>query len=185
MARKLKDMVAGEQHAMVDAVVSSAQQIWQAGLGAFARAQQEGGELFDKLVHEGSELQKRTQHLAGEKSLGVAEKVSRLAENVGKQATGSWDKIEKIVEERVARSLRSLGVPSQDEIGVLRREIAELKAAMALAGQQQTAQRTAAASPVATAAAKLRVRAPQKKAPLKTGAQVAQKRHIKGADRHH
>ncbi|MEL0028223.1 MAG: phasin family protein, partial [Perlucidibaca sp.] len=36
------------------------QQIWLAGLGAFSRAEEEGGKLFDNLVKIGEELEHKT-----------------------------------------------------------------------------------------------------------------------------
>ena len=45
-------------------VKDSAQQIWQAGLAAFTRAQSEGGKAFDSLVKEGMEIQRKTQSAA-------------------------------------------------------------------------------------------------------------------------
>jgi poly(hydroxyalkanoate) granule-associated protein len=166
MAKKLKDMVT-EQKDMVDLVMGSAQQIWQAGLGAFAKAQHEGSELFDKLVQEGAQLHQLTQHLACDRSMGVAGKVNRLAENVGKQASDSWDKIEKIFDDRVARSLRAIGAPSRDELDALRRELDTLKAAMAQSGAKRPARRAAAATPAVKAA----------KAPAKRIATKAAARH--------
>jgi len=123
MATKGKDMTGAGPAAMADAVAESAQQIWQAGLGAFAKAQQDGGALFDALVRDGAELHRLTQELARDKAPGMAGKVGRLA-------SGSWDRIEKVFEDRVARSLRSLGVPSSEDLDTLRREIDALKAAM-------------------------------------------------------
>lgn len=162
MVKKLKEMAA-DQSDMVDAVVASAQQIWQAGLGAFAKAQHGGSELFDKLVQEGAQLHQLTEHLAGGAPLGVAEKVSRLAENVGRQASGSWEKIEKIFDDRVARSLRHIGAPARDELDALRREVDALKAAMAQASEKKPVRRTAAAKPAVKAKA-IAKRAPPKSA---------------------
>lgn len=127
MDRKLKQMVKADENALLDAVCGSAHQIWQAGLGAFARAQHEGGDLFDKLVQDGVELQKLTQRLTGEKGFSVTDSVTRLAENAGRQVSGSLDKLEKIFEERVSRSLRSLGVPAPEEVHALNRDMAALK----------------------------------------------------------
>ena len=42
-----------------DQMKESAQQIWLAGLGAFAKNQQEGKKVFDKLVEDGMNLQKK------------------------------------------------------------------------------------------------------------------------------
>ena len=173
MVKKLKEMAAAEQHAIVDAVVGSAQQIWQAGLGAFARAQQEGGDLFDKLVRDGVDLHELTQKLAGDRVSGVAERAGRLA-------SGSWDKIEKLFEERVARSMRALGVPSHEELDALRREVAELKAAYAAAAAPpKPARRNVAPKPAAAA------KAAPKAGALKAAARAPAKRAPKAAARHH
>ena len=42
-------------------IKDSASQIWLAGLGAFAKAQEEGGKVFEALVKEGVSLQRKTQ----------------------------------------------------------------------------------------------------------------------------
>ena len=50
---------------LTGSVKDSAQQIWQAGLGAFAKAQAEGTRAFEALVKEGTALQRKTQAAAG------------------------------------------------------------------------------------------------------------------------
>lgn len=179
MERKLKDMIKPDESDMLDAVCGSAHQIWQAGLGAFARAQREGSVLFDKLVQEGGELHRLTEHLTGEKGFSVADTVTRLAENASRQASGSLDKLEKVFEQRVSRSLRSLGVPSsaevhslsrdmvaleaslgalgngvQDELAALQREVAGLKAAIGTGARLAARKSLAAPAPTPQAAAK-------------------------------
>ena len=140
MVKKLKALAKTDDHQLAEAVRTSAQQIWQAGLGAFAKAQEEGGRVFAKLVKEGTELQKRTQKLAGDKVSGVSDTVTKMADNVSKQAAGSWDKLEQVFEDRVARSLTSLGVPSQKDIQALTRRVEELnKAVAALSGKKPAA----------------------------------------------
>ena len=52
---------------LVSTVKDSAQQIWLAGLGAFAKAQEEGSKVFDALVKEGEAMHKKTRKLAEEK----------------------------------------------------------------------------------------------------------------------
>lgn len=179
MSKKLKEMAAAEQNALVDAVAGSAQQIWQAGLGAFARAQHEGGELFDSLVREGLDLHQLTQKMAGDKVQGVAERANRLAESVGRQASGSWDKLEKLFEDRVARSMRALGVPSHQDLAALRAELDDLKAQLAAAAAAAPARRSAAAKPADGAK-----RAPKVVA-AKAPVRAAPKRQAKAAARHH
>jgi poly(hydroxyalkanoate) granule-associated protein len=125
MVKKLKELA--EDTELASAVRSSAQQIWQAGLGAFAKAQEEGGRVFSKLVKEGTEFQKRAE----DKVADVSGSVSKLADGVGKQASGSWDKLEQVFEERVARALATIGVPMQHDIAALHARIDALSAQVA------------------------------------------------------
>ncbi len=137
MVKKLKTLAKSDDKQLAAAVRTSAQQIWQAGLGAFAKAQEEGGKVFAKLVKDGTDLQKRTRHLAEDKVSGVTDTVTKMAESVSKQAAGSWDKLEQVFEDRVARSLSSLGVPSQKDIQKLTKRVEELsKSVAALSGKK-------------------------------------------------
>ncbi|TXI19947.1 MAG: phosphohistidine phosphatase, partial [Ottowia sp.] len=56
MASKLKPITDNNQ--LASTIKESTQQIWLAGLGAFAKAQEEGGKMFDALVKEGEAMQK-------------------------------------------------------------------------------------------------------------------------------
>lgn len=171
MVRKLKPSEPADEMALIDAVRTSAHLIWQAGLGAFSRAQEEGDDLFSRLVKQGADLQKKTRHLASEKGLDVSDTVSKLAGNVGRQAAGSWDKIEKVFEDRVSRSLRSLGVPTHHDIKLISRQLDELKAAIeGLAGAKPAAVKTTAKTTAKTAAKT----AAKKSAPAKRAATAAQ-----------
>ena len=53
----------------------SAQQIWLAGVGAFSRAQAEGGKLFEALVKEGMTLEQTARKIAGGRADVVREAV--------------------------------------------------------------------------------------------------------------
>jgi poly(hydroxyalkanoate) granule-associated protein len=149
MVRKLKEMASAEDTTLVDAVCKSAHQIWQAGLGAFSAAQGQGEALFSKLVAEGASLQQQLEHAAGDKLAGPAG-------IVGKQAAGSWEKLEKVFEDRVGRALHGLGVPTQDDFRTLGRQIEELNRTIsqltASTGQAPVRARKAAPKPTAAAA---------------------------------
>jgi poly(hydroxyalkanoate) granule-associated protein len=119
MDSKFKTLAADEDEKLVDAIRSSAQQIWQAGLGAFAIAEAEGGKVFAKLVKEGAEIQNRTRRLAEIKVAGMTDSVSKMADDVGRQASGSWNKIEQVFEDRVSSTLATLGVPTHKEMQAL------------------------------------------------------------------
>jgi poly(hydroxyalkanoate) granule-associated protein len=124
--KKFRELLKEDDEKLADAVLASAQQIWQAGLGAFAVAEQEGGKVFARLVKEGVDMQKRTRRLAEIKVSGVTDTVTKMADNVGRQASGSWDKIEQVFEDRITRTLSSLGVPSNTDIMQLRQRLDEL-----------------------------------------------------------
>ncbi|MBE7421871.1 MAG: phasin family protein [Zoogloeaceae bacterium] len=116
MVKKLKSLAGGAgDKQFTQTVKDSAQQIWLAGLGAFVKAQAEGMKAFNTLVKEGETLQSRTSKVASAK---VAEAAAK--------ASGTWDKLEQVFEDRVARSLSSLGVPTKKDIETLSRRVAEL-----------------------------------------------------------
>jgi poly(hydroxyalkanoate) granule-associated protein len=124
MVKKLQKMAAEKKAGLLDsqlagAVRDSAQQIWLAGMGAFAKAQQEGGKVFDALVKEGANLQRRTQAAAEERIGDVTNRMSAMAEGVTTKAGQQWDKLETIFEQRVSKALNKLGVPSSKEIDAL------------------------------------------------------------------
>ena len=156
----------------VNPVVDSVREIWLAGLGAFSVAQQEGGKIieqgnkmFDKLVAEGSKLEKRTrkdvegavddvrsefESRVGDIRSGIESRVnefrgdveSRLggvreqAESVRKQASDNWGKLEKIFEDRVSRSLANLGIPTRDDVKDLAERVQKLSRQVAAMGEK-------------------------------------------------
>jgi poly(hydroxyalkanoate) granule-associated protein len=111
---------------LTDSVKDSAQQIWQAGLGAFTRAQVEGTKAFEALVKEGVKFQRKTQSAAEEKINEAAQKMTSMASDITARASGQWDKLESIFEDRVAKALGKLGVPSAKEVADLVEQINRL-----------------------------------------------------------
>lgn len=104
---------------LASSVKDSAQQIWLAGMGAFAKAQEEGGKVFEALVKEGMNLQKKTQGLAEDKISEVTGKMSAMAGTVTAKAGQNWDKLESIFEQRTAKALSKLGVPTAKDVDAL------------------------------------------------------------------
>ncbi len=127
-------------------VKESAQQIWLAGLGAFSKAQEEGGKVFETLVKEGLSIQRKTQAAAEEKISEATNKMATMATDISSKASGQWDKLENIFEDRVSKALNKLGVPSAKDIDVLIARIDELN--------RNVARLSANAKPAAKAAAK-------------------------------
>ena len=114
MVKKFKAL---SENQLAQTIRDSAQQIWLAGLGAYSKAQEEGNKVFDALVKEGETIQKKTRKVADEKMAAVAGK-----------AAGTWDRLEQVFEDRVARALSSLGVPTKKDIDKLSKRVAELTA---------------------------------------------------------
>lgn len=111
---------------LTGSVKDSAQQIWQAGLGAFNKAQAEGSKAFEALVKEGVSFQRKTKSAAEEKISEATSKMSNMASDISSRASGQWDKLESIFEDRVAKALNKLGVPSAKDVNVLIARIDEL-----------------------------------------------------------
>ncbi len=189
MVKKLQKMAGkgksngGSGAAMLDSqfaqsVKDSAQQIWSAGLGAFSKAQGEGSKVFEALVKEGMNAQKRTQAVAEEKLVAMAGKVSDLAGDVSSKAGKQWDKMEAIVEDRIAHALKRLGVPSTKDLDALNRRIDALSKGAKPAQKPVAAPKPApkAVKPVAKAVARR-----SKKEAAKPVAKPAAKASIKSA----
>lgn len=155
---------------LASAVKDSAQQIWLAGMGAFAKAQAEGGKVFEALVKEGVGLQRRTQAVAEERLGDVTGRMSAAASEVASKAGASWDKLETIFEERTARALGKLGVPTAKDVEALTRRVEELAAAVAHLSKGAGSTRAAAGKAAAPKAAKPAAKAPRKAAAAKKAA---------------
>ena len=112
---------------MADNVKEQAQQIWLAGLGAFSKAQQEGTKAFEKLVSDGITMQRKAQVTAEEKLAEATQKVTQVAHQFNERATGQGDKLETIFEDRVAKALTRLGIPSAAELHALHARIEQLE----------------------------------------------------------
>lgn len=114
------------QH-MSEQMKNSAQQIWQAGLGAFAKAQEEGSKVFETLVKDGSKFQESTLQ-AQAKMAQAAAKASAIASDMGQRASGQFDRLEGIFEERVAKALHSMGLPNAQDMADLQARVDALEA---------------------------------------------------------
>ncbi|MCW5593827.1 MAG: phasin family protein, partial [Burkholderiales bacterium] len=91
---------------LAQAVTQSAQKIWLAGLGAFARARTEGDKLFELLVEQGKVIRSKSEKAADQ----ALKTVRSQADATLSTAQGKWDKLEQVFEDRVSRSLNRLGV---------------------------------------------------------------------------
>lgn len=125
-----------------DTVKESAQQIWLAGLGAFSKAQEEGGKVFEALVKEGVALQRRTHEVAGDRLAEASSRMAAMASDLSGRATGQWEKLGPLFEDRLARGLKQLGVPSARDLDALAQRVAELERAIAALRQDEAPRRS-------------------------------------------
>ena len=111
------------------AVISGlANQIFLAGLGAFAKAQEDGTKIFDTLVEEGTKvfngLVEGVEAVRG-RAVGVAD--DTMAE-MKAAASGTWNMLEGLLESQVAGVLQGLNVATKKDIDTLARRVAQLGA---------------------------------------------------------
>jgi poly(hydroxyalkanoate) granule-associated protein len=99
-----------------------ARQVWLAGLGAFSQAEKEGSKFFEMLVKRGEKVEIQARKRAEKK---VEEMKGRMEEMRGR-ANDSWNKLEQVFQDRVARALNRLGVPNHDDVEALSRQMEEL-----------------------------------------------------------
>ena len=130
-------------------VMESAQQIWLAGLGAFGKAQVEGKKVFETLVAQGAKIEERTRHIAEATIETAKDQASKTID----MATGKFDKLEQVFENRVHNSLSRLGVLTSKDVEALSAQVGELSEAVRalLAQEKRGAARTAAKKPAAAA----------------------------------
>ena len=106
--------------AFAESLKGSARQIWLAGLGALARAQQEGSRLFEALVEEGASLQPQ----AREGLTRARQRVAGIAAGLSSKAS---DRFDAMVEDRMAKALERLDVPLGSEVDALAARVEALE----------------------------------------------------------
>ena len=124
-AEATENQVLAQARDLAVKIRESANRIWLAGLGAFSKAQQEGVDMFEALVAEGEKVQER---IAADE---------RLAE-IREKATETWDKLEKVFEDRVGRALHALNVPTHKDIDLLSRRVRDLTTITKNAEEEET-----------------------------------------------
>ncbi|HXY29507.1 MAG TPA: phasin family protein [Gemmatimonadaceae bacterium] len=90
-------------------IQESAQNIWRAGLGAFALAEEEGSKLFTALVKKGTSFETKNRARLGK----VVADVEGTVEVVRDRTIG---KVGSTVETRMAGVLHRLNIPTHGEI---------------------------------------------------------------------
>lgn len=113
-------MAKKEQKKMYDDMRDSAHKIWLAGLGALAKAEEEGSKVFNSLVDAGEDFEAR-----GKKRFKL---VKGKMEEAREAAESQFEKLGDTFDNKVAGAVQRLGVPSRDEIQRLTKRVEELTA---------------------------------------------------------
>ena len=100
----------------------SAQQIWLAGLGAFALAGEEGGKLFGSLVKKGQGVEKLNKSRLEK----VISRVGKFGGRVREDAGRAIDRIGNPLDSGMTVALHQIGVPTRKEIVTLTKRVEEL-----------------------------------------------------------
>ena len=178
MVKKLKKMASKQSTSsgqLASTVKDSAQQIWLAGMGAFSKAQAEGGKVFEALVKEGQALQRKTQAVAEDRLQEVTGKMTAVADGVASKAGQQWDKLEGIFEQRVAKAMSKMGVPSNKDIDALVARIDALSAKLGVPAGKPTQRKAAPRKAVAKKVVAKKVVAKKAAATRKPSARTARK----------
>ena len=99
-------------------IAENAHQIWLAGLGAVATAQEEGGKLFKNLVTKGENFEKAGKAKV-DQAVGAVSGVKVVAESY-------WETFEKTVDEKITAAIHRIGVPTKSEIDELNKKVDKL-----------------------------------------------------------
>jgi len=126
MARKdekSEEQASEEEQQLANRIKDSARQIWLAGLGAYTKAEEDTGKFFERLVQEGEDLENRTRGAVNRQVRAVEDRVGEVRE----RATGTWDRLESVFDERVSKALDRLGIPKPGRVRELEQQVAKLQ----------------------------------------------------------
>lgn len=119
----------------VERVIPPTQQVWLAGLGAMAKAQEQGSKAIEALLSDGLAYQRKSQAQAQQRLQEATERLSHMASDLGQNASVRVDKLEHLFEDRVAKALHRLGMPSLVDIQMLSERVLQLEAQLQALGQ--------------------------------------------------
>ena len=110
---------------------------WLAGLGAYAKAGQEGYDYFKELVKTGETVEKDGKKLVNKKIDAVNERVNDLKSDAVQAVERRLEQIENAFDQRVARALNRLGMPSRHDLDALSVRLEQLSALVEHAAKQK------------------------------------------------
>ena len=121
----MKEKVTEIQHDLRE----TAGKVWFAGLGALTVASEEGSKLFRNLVEKGKEFDDREST--------SMDSIRKTMEDAKGRAGDMWTRIEDSFNDRVAGALKTLGVPTREEIKSLTERVDALMEAIEKQNQEE------------------------------------------------
>lgn len=112
---KRVENVSDQAKKMREDAVKMGRNVWLAGLGAYALAEEEARGAFDRLVSRGEKFEKDEKNV-----------VSRTIDSATGRVKEMGHKIEDTVQSTVTAVLHRAGIPSRDEIRLLIDRVEEL-----------------------------------------------------------
>jgi poly(hydroxyalkanoate) granule-associated protein len=118
---------AEQAKAFARGVMDSAQQIWLAGLGALSKAQQEGGKFFETLVEEGAQVQEKTRNYTQAQFEQAQRRAGPWVNEARKRTSDAFGKFEQMFDQRLARAMERMQVPTREDFDSLSARVADLE----------------------------------------------------------
>ncbi len=99
-------------------LMDSANQVWLASLGVFAKTQEGGSQFIQTLIRMGEKMEARTRKAANAQVKFMQVKVDKVKH----QASQKLNKLEQVFQDRVTWALSRLGVPTNEDVkGIMKR----------------------------------------------------------------
>ena len=125
LPRNVADRVVSLPRELARDVTHRGREVWLAGLGALATAEEEGTTLFNKLVEQGEKLVERGEQME-EKG---KQRIETVREDLTARKAEVSERIEKVeadVSDSVMSALKRFGVPTRVEVESLSASVAVL-----------------------------------------------------------
>jgi poly(hydroxyalkanoate) granule-associated protein len=131
--KKTTRRTATSQAITIADVRGSARDIWLAGIGAMAVAEEESSKLFSTLVKKGSAYETRNRQRVESALTGLVDLRQDAVQNLSNASTTlrrtagrTMERVESTIDTGVAAALERLGVPTRKEIHELTRKVERL-----------------------------------------------------------
>jgi poly(hydroxyalkanoate) granule-associated protein len=138
--KKKVEKVEDESTTTLSEVKLYARKIWLAGLGAYAKAGQEGAEYVKELIKTGEEVEKKGKKIVDEKLEAANSEIDSVKDEV-KGIKGKievqFDKVEKAFDSRVASALNRFGIASKHDVETLSAKLDGLTALLERVARKQ------------------------------------------------